>query len=73
MKINVLIEKSKNNWAASSNDEILNGSITVTGETRDDVLANFRAALLDLSEFNTSRGIPKSNVTEMEIHELIPV
>jgi predicted RNase H-like HicB family nuclease len=73
MKINVLIEKSKNNWAASSNDDALNGCIAVTGETRDDALANFRAALLDLSEFNTERGIPASSVTEMEIHELVPI
>ncbi len=73
MKVNVLIEKAESNWCASSNDECLHGCIAVTGDTREEAIVEFKLALDTLTEYNNENSLPVPEVTELELHELMPV
>ena len=67
MTITVILEEMPNNWCAYTPD--LNDSIVATGETRQDVIEDFRNAMLDLFDYKRDVGEAVPEVTALEFRE----
>ena len=67
MTITVILEEMPNNWCAYTPD--LNDSIIATGETRQDVIEDFRNAMLDLFDYKRDVGEAVPEVTALEFRE----
>ncbi len=71
MTLIVVLEKTPGNWGAFAPD--LEDSIAAVGGTREEVIENFRNALLDLLDYKREQGQPCPDVTELEIRETLPL
>jgi predicted RNase H-like HicB family nuclease len=71
MTLNVILEKMPSNWCAYTPDDDL-GVIAVAGQSREEVVSNFRAALKDHLQLMRSRGSEPPVVERLNVQELIP-
>ena len=69
--LTVILEKTPSNWCAYTPDDI--GVVVATGQTRDEVVENFRSALRSHLEVMAEEGLPVPNVRGLEIRESAPV
>ncbi len=67
MVLTVIVEKSPENWGAYAPD--LDAAVIATGDTREEVIQNFRDALLDLFDFRREEGRAVPNITALEVRE----
>ncbi len=68
MVLTVIVEKSLENWGAYAPD--LDATVIATGDSREEVIQNFRDALLDLFDFRREEGRTVPNITALEIREI---
>ena len=73
MIVNVLIEPGPPNWCASSADDGLGGVVAATGQSRDDVIREFKSALAFHIEGLKLSGIELPVIDGLDVHELVPV
>ncbi len=69
--LSVIMEKTATNWCAYTPDDI--GIVVATGQTRDEVVENFRAALRSHLEVMAEERLPVPLVSGLEIRELAAV
>ena len=69
--LTVVLEKTATNWCAYTPDDI--GVVVATGQTRDEVVENFRSALRSHLEVMAEEGLPVPTVSGLEIRELAAV
>lgn len=69
--LSVILEKTATNWCAYTPDEI--GVIVATGQTRDEVVENFRSALRSHLEVMADEGLPVPIITGLAIQETATV
>lgn len=67
MTLTVIVEKAQGNWGAYAPD--LEDSVIATGDTREEVIQNFRDALLDLFDYKREQGRAVPDVTALETRE----
>jgi predicted RNase H-like HicB family nuclease len=65
--LSVILEKTATNWCAYTPDDI--GVVVATGQTRDEVVENFRSALRSHLEVMADEGLPVPAITELAIKE----
>lgn len=71
MTLTVILEKTPGNWGAFAPD--LEDSIVAVGDTREEAIASFRDALLDLLDYKREQGQPCPDVSALEIRETLPL
>jgi predicted RNase H-like HicB family nuclease len=71
MTLTVVLEKTTDSWGAFAPD--LEDSVIATGDTRDETIANFRDALLDLFDHKREQGQTYPEITGLEIRETVPL
>ncbi len=71
MKVDVILEKAGSNWSAYAPD--LDDVVVATGATRDETIANFRAALVGLLSVKQDEGQTAPAITELEVRETVAV
>ncbi len=71
MTVTVVLEKTPNNWGAFAPD--LEDCVIATGQTRQETIDNFQAALLELMAHKRRQGQTPPDITELEIRERLPV
>lgn len=69
--LSVILEKTATNWCAYTPDDI--GVIVATGQTRDEVVENFRSALRSHLEVMADEGLPVPIIAELVIQETAAV
>jgi len=69
--LSVILEKTATNWCAYTPDDI--GVIVATGQTRDEVVENFRSALRSHLGVMSDEGLPVPVITELAIQETAAV
>ena len=67
MKVDVIAERAGQNWCDYTPDDI--GVVVSTGQTREETIKNFRAALRTHLEVMREEGLPTPEVAELEIRE----
>ncbi len=71
MKVTVVLEQGPNNWGAHAPN--LDDVVLSTGDTRNETINRFRAALARLIKYKHEEGLPAPDVMEPEIHETVSV
>ena len=71
MVVTVMLEKTPTNWCAYTPDDI--GVVVATGNTRDEVVENFRSALRSHLETMEDEGLPVPSITGLDIREMASV
>ena len=71
MKVDVIVERTGNNWCAYTPDDI--GVVVATGPTREKTIENLREALRTHLEVMREDGLPTPDVTGLEIREIVAV
>lgn len=69
--LTVIVERAGQNWCAYTPDDI--GVVVATGQTREETLENFRAALKTHLEVMREEGLPTPDVAELSIRETMLV
>lgn len=69
--LSVVLERTASNWCAFTPDDI--GVVVATGQTRDEVVTNFRSALRSHLEVMAEEGLPVPIIRELEIRETAPL
>lgn len=69
MTLTVVLEKTADNWGAFAPD--LEDCVIATGNTREETIANFRNALLDLFDYKREKGQDHPDITDLEIRETV--
>jgi len=69
--LSVILEKTATNWCAYTPDDI--GVVVATGQTRDEVVENFRSALRSHLEVMADEGLPVPIITALAIQETATV
>ena len=69
--LSVILGKTATNWCAYTPDDI--GVIVATGQTRDEVVENFRSALRSHLEVMADEGLPVPIIAELVIQETAAV
>ena len=69
--LTVILEKTTTNWCAYTPDDI--GVVVATGQTRDEVVENFRSALRSHLAVMTEEGLPVPIITGLAIQETAAV
>lgn len=67
MVLNVIVEKTSDDWSAYAPD--LDAAIIALGETREEAIQDFRDALLDIFDLRREEGRAVPNITALEIRE----